>query len=47
MMTKGTTPMTGYWEPLARIVEWPGEDGNDVRALRAANKTRQGPHVRV
>ena len=47
VMTKGTTPTMGYWEPLARIVEWPQEDGNDVRALRAADKTRHRPRVRV
>ena len=38
-MTKGTT--------LAQIVEWPREDGNDVRALRADDKTRHTPRVRV
>ena len=33
VMTKGTTPTMVYWKPLARIVEWPKEDGNDVRAM--------------
>ena len=37
----------GYWEPLARIVEWPREDGNVVRALWAAGKTQYRPRVRI
>ena len=37
----------GYWEPLAGIVEWPREDGNDVRDIRAASNTRRRPRVRV
>ena len=36
-----------YWEPLARIVEWPREDGNDVRDIRAASNTRRRSRVRV
>ena len=47
MMMKGTTPTMGYWEPLARIVEWPREDGNDVREIRAADRTRHRLRVRV
>ena len=37
VMTKGTTPAMGYWDPLTRIVEWPREDGSDVRAFQAAS----------
>ena len=39
--------MMGYSEPLARIVEWPRENGNTVRALRAASKAHHRPRVRV
>ena len=37
----------GYWEPLARIVESPREDENDVRDIRAASNKRRWPRVRV
>ena len=37
----------GYWEPLARIVEWPREDGNDVRDIRAASNRRRRLRVGV
>ena len=47
LVTRGTTPTMGYWEPLARIVEWPLEIGNAVRVLRAASKTKHGPRVLV
>ena len=47
VMTRGTTPTMGYWEPLARIVEWPRKDGNNVRDIRAASNRRRRPRVRV
>ena len=47
VMTKGTIPLTGYWEPLARIVEWPRNDGEDVHVLGTASKAQHRPHVRV
>ena len=37
----------GYWEPLARIVEWPRKDGNDVRDIRTTSSKRRRPRVRV
>ena len=37
----------GDWEPLARIMEWPRENGNDVRALLATSKAQHRPRVRV
>ena len=37
----------GYWEPLARIVEWPREDRGGVRDIRAVSNRRRRPRVRV
>ena len=37
----------GYSELVVRIVEWPREDGSNVRALGAADKMRHGRRVRV
>ena len=37
----------GCWQPLARIVEWPRGDGNDVRDIRPTSSRRRRPRVRV